>query len=143
MSSVETKPDQVDWSPFVPRNESHETEKTLDELINILYAANEFGMMDLHSTIQLHIMLHGDGFANKKNVLEINTFANETNSTILGRCCEAFFGTYSGLTGLSPLPAEPSFIYFSFLQIELRLHIWHHAASQRQLFVVNSAGIIQ
>ncbi|KFY92677.1 hypothetical protein V500_04078 [Pseudogymnoascus sp. VKM F-4518 (FW-2643)] len=137
VSYVETKPDQVDWSPFVPRNDSHATEKTLDELINMLYAANKFGMIDLHSTIQLQIMLHGESFVNKKNVLEINTFANETNSRILGRYCEAFLELNSSLTGLSPLPAEPSFIYFSFLPIELRLDIWHHAASQPQLLVVN------
>ena len=60
--------EEVDWSICVPSKDCDTTKDTLDELLNILEAANKFGMVDLHTKVQRHIM-HGEGFIYERNAL--------------------------------------------------------------------------
>ncbi|KFZ14238.1 hypothetical protein V501_03339 [Pseudogymnoascus sp. VKM F-4519 (FW-2642)] len=111
--------EEVDWSICVPSKHRDTTENTLDELLNILDAADKFGMVDLHSKVQRHIMLHGEGFIYKKNALEIQNIANEINATLLESYCDKSLNPSSLMT----IPMEMRMNIFRFCTITSVLRV--------------------
>ncbi|KAL5344713.1 hypothetical protein ACLOAV_010405 [Pseudogymnoascus australis] len=65
------------WSEFEPCDSRDTTEDTLDELIDILYAASTFEMADLFGAVERHIIIHGEDFIYVKNAQEIKAIANK------------------------------------------------------------------
>ncbi|KAL5344717.1 hypothetical protein ACLOAV_010409 [Pseudogymnoascus australis] len=65
---------------FQPSDSWELTENTLNELINILHAANTFEMADLFGEVEQHIVIHGKGFISAKNVQEVKVIADEVNA---------------------------------------------------------------
>ncbi|KFZ19830.1 hypothetical protein V501_00447 [Pseudogymnoascus sp. VKM F-4519 (FW-2642)] len=112
------------WAKFEPFDNLQLTENTLDELIDILYAANTFEMVDLSRSVEQHIVIHGKSFIYAKNAQEIKHIAKEANAGILERYCDAFIATNLGTFTLFPkLPAE------------LQMKIWREIASQPRLHI--------
>ncbi|KFZ01930.1 hypothetical protein V500_00559 [Pseudogymnoascus sp. VKM F-4518 (FW-2643)] len=112
------------WEKFEPCDNLQLTENTLDELIDILYAANTFEMVDLSRSVEQHIVIHGKSFIYAKNAQEIKHIAKEANAGILERYCDAFIATNLRTFTLFPnLPAE------------LRTNIWRRIASQPRLHI--------
>ncbi|KFZ19826.1 hypothetical protein V501_00482 [Pseudogymnoascus sp. VKM F-4519 (FW-2642)] len=114
--------DVVDWDDFKPCDSRDTTEKTLDQLVNILHAASEFEMADLFGAVQKHIVIHGKRFIYPKNAQEIKDIAKEVNALFLERYCDAFITTNLR-----------TFTLFQSLPTELRMNIWRQTASQPRL----------
>ncbi|KFY92198.1 hypothetical protein V500_04259 [Pseudogymnoascus sp. VKM F-4518 (FW-2643)] len=107
---------------FEPCDSRDTTEKTLDELVNILHAASEFEMADLFGAVEQHIVKHGVSFIYSKNAQEMKVIANEVNAVFLERYCHAFIATNL-----------QTFTLFPSLPVELRMNIWRQMASQPRL----------
>lgn len=105
--------EEFDWSIYVPSKDRDTTEKTLDDLLNILDAADKFGRVDLHSKVQRHIMLHGEEFIYEKNALEIQNIANEINATLLESYCDKSLNPI----GLMTMPMEMRMNIFRFCTV--------------------------
>ncbi|KFZ19804.1 hypothetical protein V501_00488 [Pseudogymnoascus sp. VKM F-4519 (FW-2642)] len=121
--------DDVDWEfDFKPCDSRDTTETTLNELINILHAANTFEMADLFAATEQHIVIHGKGFIYAKNAQEIKEIAKEVNAMFLERYCDAFIQFNISRRTFRPFPDLP---------IELRANIWRQAASQPRLFMAS------
>ncbi|KFY92680.1 hypothetical protein V500_04081 [Pseudogymnoascus sp. VKM F-4518 (FW-2643)] len=114
---------------FEPCDSRDTTEKTLNELINILHAASTFEIADLFGAVEQHIMRYGHSFIYPKNAQEIKIIAKEVNAGILERYCDAFIATNLR-----------TFTLFLSLPAELRLIIWRQVASQPRLVEVTWPG---
>ncbi|KFZ17648.1 hypothetical protein V501_01616 [Pseudogymnoascus sp. VKM F-4519 (FW-2642)] len=119
-------PSSISLSQFGPRDSRRLTEKNLDELINILYAANTFEMSDLFSEVELYIVVYANRFIYPKNAQEIKDIAKEVNAVTLERYCDAFIATNLR-----------TFTLFLSLPIELRISIWRQIASQLRLVPIH------
>jgi hypothetical protein len=127
------EPSNIKWSEFDPCSSRKLTEDTLDQLINILHAANKFRMVDLFGKVQRHIILHGKSFIHPKNAQEIKNVANEVHAVFLERYCEVFI----------ELNLKESFTLFPLLPTELRRNIWRQAASQPKVVSATEGGLSQ
>ncbi|KFY92460.1 hypothetical protein V500_04182 [Pseudogymnoascus sp. VKM F-4518 (FW-2643)] len=115
------------WSGFRHCGSRQTTERTLDELVDILYAASAFEMADLLGAVAQHIVKHGVSFIYSKNAQEIKDIAKEVNASILERYCDTFIATNLR-----------TFTLFPSLPVELRMNIWRQMASQPQLVLAPS-----
>jgi hypothetical protein len=79
VSYAEVEPDQVDWSHF-----------NLRGLLDILIAAHNFCMAELHSHAQCQIIRKGPQFISLLSAPEVIDQANQAKATILLHYCEEF-----------------------------------------------------
>ncbi|KFZ17650.1 hypothetical protein V501_01618 [Pseudogymnoascus sp. VKM F-4519 (FW-2642)] len=117
------------WDEFAPHDNRDTNENTLDELINIIYAADMFEMADLFGAVEQHIAIHGKSFIYPKNAQEIKFIAKEVNAMTLERYCDAFIATNLR-----------TFTLFPSLPVELQMNIWRQMASQPQLVLAQRLG---
>lgn len=128
---IQTEPNGASWTHFKPCSDRDSTEDILDELIDILYVADEFRMVDLHGRAQRQIIEHGVGFIDAINAREIKQIAKEANAAFVDRYCAAF------------IELNGSFTCFLRLPVELQDTIWHYAAFQPQVLCVEEPDCIK
>lgn len=87
---AETKPHKVDWLPFYPSQDLDATAEILDTLLDILCAADKFGMMHLHKDVQRQIVTNGTGFIWPENVSIVQDMADKWNGKLLSSYCKRF-----------------------------------------------------
>ncbi|KFY90098.1 hypothetical protein V500_05303 [Pseudogymnoascus sp. VKM F-4518 (FW-2643)] len=114
------------WEIFKPCDSRKLTENTLNELINILYAANKLEMPDMFGSVEQYIVIHGKSFIYAKNAQEIKDIAKDANAGILERYCDIFIAT--NLRTFTLFPSLPA---------ELRMNIWRQIASQPRLLMAS------